>query len=236
LAYQRYIWLPAGLLLALLLVIELTGLDLILADFIYQHTGPGWWRGFWPDQVWHTGARRVSVALLLIILLTAVASCFIDRLKGCRRALFYTVISSGLAALTVASGKALSSQACPSDLLRYGGDLSYLPLLSMDTRDAGNCFPAGHASAGYGWFSLYFAGLALKSRWRIFGVLMPMAAGAVFGIVQQFRGEHFLSHDLWTMLICWTVAALTAQLMLKGPDESGLQVTLASPRCRRQIP
>jgi membrane-associated PAP2 superfamily phosphatase len=27
----------------------------------------------------------------------------------------------------------------------------------------------------------------------------------VFGVVQQMRGAHYMSHTLWTAWICWTV-------------------------------
>ena len=34
-----------------------------------------------------------------------------------------------------------------------------------------------------------------------------MLAGFVFGLAQQVRGAHYLSHTLWTAWLCWTVAA-----------------------------
>jgi membrane-associated PAP2 superfamily phosphatase len=30
--------------------------------------------------------------------------------------------------------------------------------------------------------------------------------GLLFGFSQQLRGAHFLSHDLWTLAICWGTA------------------------------
>ena len=35
-----------------------------------------------------------------------------------------------------------------------------------------------------------------------------MLAGLVFGLAQQIRGAHYMSHTLWTAWLCWTVAAV----------------------------
>jgi membrane-associated PAP2 superfamily phosphatase len=36
-----------------------------------------------------------------------------------------------------------------------------------------------------------------------------------FGIAQQLRGAHFLSHDLWSFGVCWIVAQVVDLLMLQ---------------------
>lgn len=38
---------------------------------------------------------------------------------------------------------------------------------------------------------------------------LPLTLGLVFGIGQQLRGAHFLSHDLWTAWLCWLCASLS---------------------------
>jgi membrane-associated PAP2 superfamily phosphatase len=46
-----------------------------------------------------------------------------------------------------------------------------------------------------------------------------------FGIAQQFRGAHFLSHDLWTAMICWTVAFGLYRVFQRGslrPNHPGV--------------
>jgi len=50
----------------------------------------------------------------------------------------------------------------------------------------------------------FFLNAGPHLRWR--GLAIGIAAGVVFGIAQQLRGAHFLSHDLWTAAICWTTA------------------------------
>jgi membrane-associated PAP2 superfamily phosphatase len=33
-----------------------------------------------------------------------------------------------------------------------------------------------------------------------------MIAGLAFGLAQQWRGAHFMSHTLWSAAVCWGVA------------------------------
>jgi membrane-associated PAP2 superfamily phosphatase len=68
------------------------------------------------------------------------------------------------------------------------------------------CFPAGHSSAGFAWVSLYFFALLARPAWRWRGLAVGLVAGGVFGLAQQLRGAHFLSHDLWTLATCWALS------------------------------
>ncbi|RYE95440.1 MAG: hypothetical protein EOO41_05650, partial [Methanobacteriota archaeon] len=82
------------------------------------------------------------------------------------------------------------------------------------------CFPAGHASAGYAWVALYFCALALRPAWRMPALWMGIAAGLLFGIAQQLRGAHFLSHDLWSLAVCWGTALALYWVMLARPHRA----------------
>jgi membrane-associated PAP2 superfamily phosphatase len=46
-------------------------------------------------------------------------------------------------------------------------------------------------------------------KWRLLGLAVGGGLGLLFGISQQLRGAHFLSHDVWTAGICWATALLT---------------------------
>ena len=89
---------------------------------------------------------------------------------------------------------------------------------------AASCFPAGHASAGYAWVALYFFFLARRPAWRWRGLAIGLIAGAVFGIAQQLRGAHFFSHDLWTLMICWSTALLLYVGMLAPRRTAGTAI------------
>jgi len=67
----------------------------------------------------------------------------------------------------------------------------------------GHAFPAGHASGGYCFLSVYFVLLRYRSHYREYGLLFGLTIGFIFGVGQQLRGAHFPSHDLVTIVICW---------------------------------
>ncbi|MFZ2388297.1 MAG: phosphatidic acid phosphatase, partial [Polaromonas sp.] len=71
----------------------------------------------------------------------------------------------------------------------------------------GGCFPAGHASAGFAFIGGFFAfrHAVPKTAWRWFAGAMLI--GLIFGLAQQVRGAHYMSHTLWTAWFCWSVAA-----------------------------
>ena len=49
-----------------------------------------------------------------------------------------------------------------------------------------------------------------------------LAAGAVFGLAQQLRGAHFLSHDIASLAVCWAVACCVDRLGdRRGPGSGG---------------
>ena len=54
--------------------------------------------------------------------------------------------------------------------------------------------------------ALYFFFLRVAPRWRHAGLGIGLLAGTVFGLAQQLRGAHFLSHDVASMAVCWSVA------------------------------
>ena len=49
-----------------------------------------------------------------------------------------------------------------------------------------------------------------RRLWRWLGLVTGLSAGLLFGISQQLRGAHFVSHDIWTLGICWATASLVS--------------------------
>ncbi|MBN5048948.1 phosphatase PAP2 family protein [Stenotrophomonas sp. 2MCAF14_2] len=184
--------------------------DQVVAAWIYGWEGHQWaLKDSWlTEQLVHKGGRNLSIGAGLAALLATIASEWVPRLAAWRRPMFRLFVSVALSTIIVSLVKKVSGMDCPWDLTTFGGPNE--PFGFFDARPAGyrasGCFPAGHASAGYSWLALYFLALEAKPRLRFVGLGVGVGLGMIFGISQQLRGAHFLSHDLWTAAICWFVA------------------------------
>jgi membrane-associated PAP2 superfamily phosphatase len=192
----------------LLLGWDASGLDLWLARLSGSAAGfaaeSHWfWRG-----VMHEPMRNLGW-LLELTLLVGIFRPFgvLKRLPLERR--LQLALTPLLALIMVAGNKAHSLTSCPADLLEFGGVATYVSHWALGLADGGRggCFPAGHASAGFAFVAGFFAFRhtlpRLAARWLLGAAL----AGLVLGLAQQVRGQHFMSHTLWTAWICWTIAA-----------------------------
>lgn len=213
----RLVWthavLPALLVAALLALAMAGGGDQWLADRLYALQGGHWVLrdAFLTQGIAHRAGRDVGIALWLTLLVAWVVSQRRDAWSHLRDPLAYLLVATALSMLCVAWIKSWSNMDCPWDLLRYGGDRPYIGLWTVRPvgLPRGACFPAGHASGGYAWFALYFFFGAVRPRWRWAGLAIGFAAGLMFGIAQQLRGAHFVSHDIGTAAICWAVSLAT---------------------------
>jgi membrane-associated PAP2 superfamily phosphatase len=158
--------------------------------------------------VLHDGARYLGWALVLALCVGAVLPFGpLRRLPASRR--LQLALTPFAGALLVSTIKATSASSCPWDMHDFGGIAQHVSHWQWRLPDggSGHCFPAGHATVGFSFIGGYFVYLTqphIARRW-LFGALL---AGALFGLAQQIRGAHYLSHTLWSGWLCWTVAWL----------------------------
>ena len=202
-----FFWTLAGLLG--LLLWDASGLDLALARWFGSASGFAlenhWlWRGLLHDDIRHW-PWGLELGLLIAIFWPVGG---FRQLPTVRRA--QLALGTLAALLVISSLKLRSHTSCPWDLQEFGGTATYLSHWAWGLRDGGHggCFPAGHASAGFAFISGFFAFRhalpATARRW----LAAAMAAGLIFGLAQQVRGAHYMSHTFWTAWLCWTVAAV----------------------------
>ncbi|WP_246071940.1 phosphatase PAP2 family protein [Marilutibacter aestuarii] len=184
--------------------------DAWIADRLYAWEGHRWvLRDAWAtEHLIHRGGRDFSALAWLMVLAGWAVACLRPGAASLRRPLAYLLVATLASTLTVALLKNATAMDCPWDLARYGGHLPAVGLFEL--RPAGMpataCFPAGHASAGYAWVASYFFLRVVQPRMRHWGLAFGLGLGLVFGVAQQLRGAHFVSHDVWTAAICWFVA------------------------------
>lgn len=198
--------LPMLGLLVISIYISAADLDRSIADYFYSIQGNSWaWKESWiTEDFFHKGGRSLSILLALALLGLVIASGFSFWLSPHKKPLLYLFVATAGGSLLISLFKSTLAVSCPWEFDRYGGDLLYVNIFEqLVLRNGEGCFPAGHASAGYAWISAYFFGVYYQSRWRWPGLVIPLLVGLVLGVVQQIRGAHFISHDIWSLAICW---------------------------------
>lgn len=195
-------------LLGLLAVLawDRSGLDLPVAHLAADARGFALKDHWLLSGILHQGAQRIGW-LCVGVLVLAVAWPW-GPLRSMPRGRRLQWSATALAAVAlVAILKAGSTSSCPWDLQDFGGVARYASHWSrLADGGPGRCFPAGHATTGFAFVGGYFAlrgSNPASARWAL-GV--SLAAGAVLGLAQQWRGAHFTSHTLWSAWLCWTVA------------------------------
>lgn len=222
--YLGHLVLPLLAAMASLYALEMLGGNRLIADHIFAWEGGQWSLREHPitSSLIHPGGKYFS----LLMWAAGVALWWRSRttitLQKWRRPLLYLLVATLVGIFLVTLLKALIHMDCPWDMQGYGGVRPYLSL--FDARPSGlhssGCFPAGHASSGYAWVALYFFFTSTRPRWRLAGLLVGLTMGAVFGISQQLRGAHFLSHDVIALLVCWLSALMVHQVMRMPSAES----------------
>lgn len=181
------------------------GLDAALADRIFAWEGQRWALRdhVLASGILHDGGLMACRFAWGAVVLAWAATFAAPGWRAYRLPLARLAASVLVATALVAALKQFSAVHCPWDLPRYGG-------AALAHAGGGRCFPAGHAAAGYAWLALAFVPRTMAGR-RI-GLAIGLAAGLVFGIDQQLRGAHFISHDLASAALCWAVATTVAAL------------------------
>lgn len=160
------------------------------------------------ETVGHHFMNELVVVVCCCAIALYLLSFVLPELKPRRRLYLFLTLALTLAPLAVALLKATSARHCPWDLEQYGG---FAPLVQLfdaapQTFARGHCFPGGHASAGFALLAFYFAGHASGNRpLTLFGLWGGFSAGMAFGMIRVVQGAHFMSHNLWSAVICWLV-------------------------------
>lgn len=220
---------PLTALIVLSVFIHIFDIDKSVADYVYGLQGNIWvLKDNWlTEQVLHKGGRTASLLLALVVIGLLVMSHCLSHWKQHRKPLAYLLLAVAGGSLLVSFFKSFLAISCPWEFQRYGGNLNYVTVFEqLGLRNGEGCFPAGHASAGYAWIALYFFWLNNSSNLRWAGLAIPLLAGITFGFAQQLRGAHFISHDLWTLAICWFYSLAIYLAMFKKTFNNKLQLGL----------
>lgn len=212
---------PAFLLL-MGIIFEYCNFDVWWLSHFYDFQSLSWpFRDHWLfNRVIHDGGRFFNIGAALVWLIVFFLTFFLAPLKKFKKIMVYFLAATLVGPLIVGAIKHLTHIYTPWDLKLFSGTLPYIRLFDSvpPGLPVGEGFPAGHASGGYAYFSLYFSMHHMGSRHKIYGVWFALGLGLIFGIGQQVRGAHFPSHDLFSMAICWYAALTIYYLFYKKKE------------------
>ncbi|QSX32074.1 phosphatase PAP2 family protein [Shewanella avicenniae] len=209
--YAQQLLLPCFVGLVILTFIHQLSLDLLLANWLFALEGGNGWslRHQWfLETVIHSGGRHLVTAASVLAIVLTVLSHFINTLKPYRKALWMLLGSVASTILLVRYGKQITNVSCPWDLTLFGGTKPYIefPQTLNSNLSLGQCYPGGHSSGAFAWVALYYVALVHRPQSRRIWLAVAMMIGLTFGIAQELRGAHFLSHDLTSLLMAWLIA------------------------------
>jgi membrane-associated PAP2 superfamily phosphatase len=209
--WWSHLQVPLVLFVLLATVFAVTPLDVTIARAIFFDAANAQWigAGSWTvNELLHTGGRWAIRVLLALVLAFWIATWVERDWRELRRPAAFFMIAALLSIGVVGLLKTLTNVDCPWDLAAFGGRFPYVELFAdrPDALRVGRCFPAAHASSGYALLALYFTFRERHAALAKLGLALGLLTGLTFGLAQQARGAHFVSHDLWSAFLVWTVS------------------------------
>jgi membrane-associated PAP2 superfamily phosphatase len=89
----------------------------------------------------------------------------------------------------------------PAHIEPFGGKEQYVPPLKYNAQGAGNSFPSGHSSLGFGFIAFWFLWCKKRRLWANSALIFSIGFGALFGFARMAAGGHFLSDVFWSLWI-----------------------------------
>lgn len=200
-------WLGLGLLAVLLS--RYTNIDLIVSNWFFdQHTGEFPLRNtFLFSRVLHDGTHKISLALWLACWIMAWRARQTEALFG-----WIFVIATAFIAVSINGWfKHHSMHSCPWSLTEFGGEADYFRALSTlpPIPGPGRCLPSGHAGVGFMWIPMIYACATWWPRYLRKATTLIVLFALFCGGIQVARGAHFVTHIIWTAVICGLTTSLS---------------------------
>ena len=159
------------------------------------------------SRILHDGTRELSIGLWLLCSVITWRARHTEAFLG-----WLFVILTALLAVGINGWfKHNSMHSCPWSLTEFGGSADYFR--AFETLPAipgpGRCLPSGHAAVGFMWIPLIYA-CALWRPQHLRNALLIIVPFALFcGGIQVARGAHFVTHVMWTAVICGITTSLS---------------------------
>ena len=199
---SKFHWLIPGLgLLAVTVAAWVTDLDLGVSSLFYESGGiSGWQAGEAPLWVFLYNWGELPAVLLGIFACLSIAyGAFRSSRARLSRSGILILLALVIGPLLITNGllKANYGRARPNQVVEFGGEREFRPVLVPSFRSDENSFPSGHAAAGFALLIPYFALRRRHPRWALAVLASGLAWGSLMGFTRIVQGGHFATDVVW---------------------------------------
>lgn len=192
-------------------------LDIYLAHLFFNEVTGEWLVPSEPIFIWYLFYRGPKFFLGLLafcILAVLIGSFYRPELKRFRTPLLIGLLAMGIVPGIAAWLKHVTDVYCPIQTTLFGGKHLYTHLfephpIDIVRAEAGQCWPAGHASGGFALMGFMVFASRFDWRRRILFSMPGFILGWIMGLFQMVRGQHYLSHTLATigiaLIVVWAL-------------------------------
>ena len=159
------------------------------------------------SRILHDGTREFSIGLWLLCSVITWRARHTEAFLG-----WLFVILTALLAVGINGWfKHNSMHSCPWSLTEFGGSADYFR--AFETLPAipgpGRCLPSGHAAVGFMWIPLIYACALWRPQHLCKALLIIVPFAVLCGGIQVARGAHFVTHVMWTAVVCGLTTSLS---------------------------
>lgn len=185
-----------------------TDIDVLISDYAYDFREHKWLVTPTMHQklspFFYEGAKRLVAIIGTICVVYLLLSFWKKEWRRNFAAVLTVLLSTMIVPSTVSWLKTITNVYCPNQLQRYEQRYPYVRVLerypsSFQPEHRGRCFPGGHVTGAFSLMSLYLVFQVKKKKAAALGG--AVCFGFITGTYQILRGEHFLSHNLFSMFL-----------------------------------
>ncbi len=220
--YQEIIFILVSFIV--LLAWDASGLDLSVSTKFAGTQGFALKHGWLTETVLHRGGK-LFYYLAFTVLAVNCYRPFFPKLWVPRKTQLWWFLTMLICIAAISILKYYSVSSCPWDLAMFGGTAKHLSHWAIFSADGGpgRCFPSGHVSGAFSLLAVSFALRPVSPRAARWALIFVLLIGAILGAGQVARGAHFVSHVLYSGMICWVICLISAHLLarLNAPASVG---------------
>ena len=204
------IWGGAALLSVGSVAVWLTNLDRKITELVYTPHAPSPW-SWGAEASWTWFYQLGQFPLFVLVAWALVASAWGRRGRVARYTGSFVMLAVLLIPLFTVSwlGKDTYGRPRPRQVVEFGGEHRFTPLLVPTFQDRQESFPSGHAAAGYALLLPAFALYARRrKRWAWGFLIVGGTAGLLLSATRVLQGGHFFSDVLWSAGLTFLLGGL----------------------------